>query len=279
MSAEADSERRLALKRKAEGDLDDSGDPEVEDSVIISLAKLWHQENDPDDEVDLLILQQRDYFVDIDDTLLKHTLVEKARAEKISVIRELGVLEVVDRPCDEVVFGTRWVDFNKGYETKPFYRSRLVVQDYKRQADWSFFTATPPLEALRSLLICATIDELPNEVGQPVAWTEPVVLVRIDVRRAHFHSAARRKVFVELPAEADDGKGKVGRLPRSVYGCRDAGVNWEFPICGVMIAIGFVQGRASPCIYRHLEGQLRVWVHGDDFVPLGYTVNVRQGGS
>ena len=31
----------------------------------------------------------------------------------------------------------------------------------------------------------------------------------------------------------------------------------------------------SPCIYRHLEKQLRVWVHGDDFVPLGYIVNVR----
>ena len=33
-SAEADSERRLALKRKAEGDLDGSGDPEVVDSVM-----------------------------------------------------------------------------------------------------------------------------------------------------------------------------------------------------------------------------------------------------
>ena len=74
----------------------------------------------------------------------------------------------------------------------------------------------------------------------------------IDVRRAHFYSAARRKVFV-----AGAGKGKVGRLLRSTYGCRDAGVNWEFAIFEVMIAIGFVQGRASPCIYRHLGKQLR----------------------
>ena len=40
------------------------------------------------------------------------------------------------------------------------------------------------LKALRSLLICATIEELPNNVGQPVAWSEPVVLMLI-VRRAH----------------------------------------------------------------------------------------------
>ena len=85
-----------------------------------SLAELWHREDDPDGEVDLLILQQRDRYVAsvhetsgdklvfeepktpfpydecgwdyIDDTsgmLLKNTLVEKARAEEISVIREL----------------------------------------------------------------------------------------------------------------------------------------------------------------------------------------------
>ena len=98
-----------------------------------------------------------------------------------------------------------------------------------------------------------------------MAWTEPVVLMLIDVRRAQFYSAARRKVFVELPAEASASKGKVGRLLRSVYDCRVAGVNWEFALdlC-----------RASPCIYRHLEKQLRVWVHGDDFVPLGNIVNV-----
>ena len=122
---------------------------------------------------------------------------------EISVIRELVVWEVVDRPHDEVVFGTRWVDINMGDEEKPYHRSRLVVQGCRRQAGWSFFfTATPPLEALRSLLICATIEELPNDAGQPVAWTEPVVLMLIDVRWAHSYSAARRRVHVELPAEA-----------------------------------------------------------------------------
>ena len=69
--------------------------------------------------------------------MLKNTLVEKARVEEISVIRELGVWEVVDRPRDEVVFGTRWVDINKGGEHEPFCRSRLVVQKYKRKADGS----------------------------------------------------------------------------------------------------------------------------------------------
>ena len=194
-----------------------------------------------------------DYIDDTSGKLLNNTLVEKARAQEISVIRELDVWEVVDRPRDEVVFGTRWVDINKGDENKHDYRSRLVVQEYKRQADWSLFTATPPHEAPRSLLLCATIEELPNDVGQPVAGTEPVVLVLMNVRRAHINSAARRKVFVERPAEASTDKGRVGRLLRSMYGCRDVGVYGDFAMCQVSFGFGFVQGRASPCIYRHLE--------------------------
>ena len=83
-----------------------------------------------------------DYIDDTIGMLLNNTLVEKARAEVISVIHELGVWEVVDRSRDEVVFGSPWVDINKGDENKPFYRSRLVVQEYTRLADWSFFTAT-----------------------------------------------------------------------------------------------------------------------------------------
>ena len=34
------------------------------------------------------------------------------------------------------------------------------------------------------------------------------------------------------------------------------------------------KGEASPCIYRHFESQLRVWVHGDAFVLLGHIMNV-----
>ena len=58
-------------------------------------------------------------------------------------------------------------------------------------------------------------------------------------------------------------------------GCSAAGVNWEIAICQVMTAIGFVQGRTSPCIYRHLEKQLRVWVEGDDCVSLFYISNAK----
>ena len=141
-----------------------------------SFAELWHREHETDGEVDLLILQQRDRNVAsvhetggdkpvceepktlfpydffgwdyIDDTsgkLLNHTLVEKARDEEISVICELGVWEVVDKPRDEVVragltssketrpnrsTADEWSCKNTnvkqtGHFSQPFHRSRL----------------------------------------------------------------------------------------------------------------------------------------------------------
>ena len=61
--------------------------------------------------------------------------------------------------------------------------------------------------------------------GHPVAWTETAVLMLVDVRRTHIHSAAKRRVHVGLPAEASTNERKIGRLLRNMFGCRDAGVN------------------------------------------------------
>ena len=80
-TAEADADKRIAVKRKRKAENDPS-DSEVEDSAMNLLADLWHR---------------RDRYVasvrDTSGKLLNNTLVEKARAEEISVIREFGVWE------------------------------------------------------------------------------------------------------------------------------------------------------------------------------------------
>ena len=54
----------------------------------------------------------------------------------------------------------KWVDANKGDDEDPNYRSRLVAKDFKRKGDNSIFAPTPPLEALRALLLMATTPSL-----------------------------------------------------------------------------------------------------------------------
>jgi hypothetical protein len=89
----------------------------------------------------------------------------------------------------------------------------------------------------------------------------------IDVRRAYSHADARRTVYVELQAE-DKASGMCGRLVKSMYGTRDAAQNWEFAYSEFMISVGFIRWQGSPCVFFHLEKNIRAVIHGDDFTLL-----------
>ena len=65
------------------------------------------------------------------------------------------------------------------------------------------------------------------------------------------------------------GKKMVGKLVRCMYGTRDAGAIWENCYTTCLTNLGFEQGAASPCCFRHPEWGVSVVVHGDDFTALG----------
>ena len=82
------------------------------------------------------------------------------------------------------------MDVNKGNESQPNYRSRLVAKEIKTYDQPAYFSATPPLEALRVLIPLAA------NMGKSRAR-----LLHIDVRRAYFYAPAKRLVYVGLPVE------------------------------------------------------------------------------
>ena len=81
---------------------------------------------------------------------------------------------------------------------------------------------------------------------------------------------SRRSVYVDLPDE-DVEEGMCGKLCKSMYGTRGTAQNWEKEYESFMKRIGFRQGRASPCVFHHLEREVRIVIHGDDFTCLGHT--------
>ena len=131
--------------------------------------------------------------------------VQEARREECQVIDAMGVWEVIDRPANERVISTRWVDVNKGDETHPKYRSRFVARELKQKGDtpshWSdFFASMPPITALRALFTLAVTMRVPNLEGKLTQMDPTTCLIFIDVKKAHVWSPARRRLLVE-PAE------------------------------------------------------------------------------
>ena len=126
------------------------------------------------------------------------------------------------------------------------------------------FAATPPLEAKKMLLSMAVTEG----IGCKGERKKGMKLDFIDIRRAYFHSNARRQVCVQLPQE-DYEEGMCGELVKAMYGTRDAAQNWEHEYCDFMHSIGFRRGSASPCVFMNKEMNVRVVAHGDDFTVLG----------
>ena len=194
----------------------------------------------------------------------KH-LVIGARKTEMEFFKRMAVYRKV--PRSEVkkqggkIISTRWVDTDKGYKGNANYRSRLVARDNKKDKRQDLFSATPPLETLKLLVAdCAK--------GQRQA--KPLRIGIFDVSRAYFYAPVTRPLFINIPDEdwEEGDEGLVGQLQISLYGMRDAAQNWAATYTKFFVKIGFQRGRASNCNFVHKKRNIKMTVHGDDFLAV-----------
>lgn len=131
---------------------------------------------------------------------------------------------------------------------------------------------TPPLEALRTCLSCATT-QFPNErkkVWDPTA-NDRVRVSLIDMSREYFnaHTGPDRPTYDDLPPELGAPEGTRGRLNRHMYGARHAAEGWHEEYSCTLRELGFTQGTPCPCLFYHRKRGLATSVHGDDSITAG----------
>ena len=195
-------------------------------------------------------------------------LVKEARKSEIDYFRSMEVYDkVAIQECWDVTgcdpISVRWVAISKGDSLCPNYRSRFVAREFNTSDKPKWYSATPPGETLRIML-------------SKLASDRKSKLMYADVSRAYFYAPAVRAVYVQLPAEdrCPGDEGLVGRLKMSMYGTRDAAANWAAEYGATLVAAGYVQGVASPCIFHNAESNTTIMVHGDDFVGVGRTAEL-----
>ena len=79
---------------------------------------------------------------------------------------------------------------------------------------------------------------------------------------------------MRLPKEMGLPPNMVAKQVRCVYGTRDAGKLWEDTYTQVLEGMGFVTGVSNPCVFHHVERELSIVIHGDDFTTLGTDENI-----
>ena len=83
-------------------------------------------------------------------------LVTEARKLEMGYFKKMGVYSKVPkeeaRMLGAKVITTKWVDTNKGTDSEPNYRSRLVGRELNLSDRPDLFAATPPLESLKYIV-------------------------------------------------------------------------------------------------------------------------------
>ena len=176
------------------------------------------------------------------------------------------------------IIKSRWIDINKGDDDQPNYRSRMVGKEFNDREVDGLFAATPPLEALRLILSWAATRGSGLSSGAGANREANSILIA-DVSRAFFEAPAKRDICVELPEEAlekgETTQDTVGKLMASLYGTRDASANWQEEVARCMVEWGFTVGRFNPCMYHHEKRGIVCLVHGDDFVSVGKSLDLK----
>ncbi|CAK0853235.1 unnamed protein product, partial [Prorocentrum cordatum] len=185
------------------------------------------------------------YYDDDDSECLDPDAVREGIKREANFMESLGVGEVVARPRDKKVWGTRF-----------------VVKQFRDAQAGDFFACTPRTEAVRVLMAAALMLKH--------------VIVTTDFSVAFMHTPVKdgAEIYVEMPPEYGMGHGYVWRLKRSLYGLREAALRFQEFLESIVVGIGFKVCKAEPTIYHHTEKGIRVVVHTDDPLASGPTRGV-----
>lgn len=229
----------------------------------VGIGALWDDDSTQQGGTD----QGKQCWDDVIGKIISPELVRDASAEEIRGAEVMGAWVKVPREEAFAVtgkspVGTRWVDTDKGDSKAPKVRSRVVAQDLRRESDVSLFV-TPHIEFVKYLV---------SRVASNQDKGDDSSCLMIQDKEGVFHAPATRPIYVELPDEAlaPGEKGRVcGKLQRSLYGTRDAALNWSLQYTRVLLSQGLEQCSSSPCTFHHPQYRICVTVHGDDFISEG----------
>ena len=229
--------------------------------VQAKLKEVGPPEEDPMAE----LYRDVEFVDDVTGAPLDKNLTMAARRSEIAFFRKRGVYVKVPRQKGMRVLSTRWLDVNKGDESSPEYRARLVGREIAREKREDLFAATPPLESLKLIMARCASRQMHREKG------ERFLIMSNDVKRAYFYAEAPRPLYIDIPEEDREpgDEGMVGCLQLSLYGTRDAAMNWAREYTSKLESWGFRKGSSSPCNFYHPAKDVSVTVHGDDFTSAG----------
>ena len=184
-----------------------------------------------------------------------------AMQEELNQFERNDVWELVPRPKDQTVIGTKWVFRNKVDESGVVTRNkaRLVAQGYNQEEGIDYeetFAPVARLESIRMLLAFACFKDF--------------ILFQMDVKSAFLNGFIIEEVYVEQPPgfTSFDFPNHVFKLKKALYGLKQAPRAWYDRLSKFLLENGFEMGKVDKTLFIKTKEKdiLLVQIYVDDII-------------
>ncbi|KAI3681723.1 hypothetical protein L6452_36527 [Arctium lappa] len=193
------------------------------------------------------------------DDALKDPNWVSAMQEELTEFTRNKVWNLVPRPSDKTVIGTKWVFRNKLDEhgTVTRNKARLVAQGYRQEEGIDYdetFAPVARLEEIRLFLAYAVYKDF--------------IVYQMDVKSAFLNGKLNEEVYVEQPPGFYDPKypNYVYKLDKALYGLKQAPRAWYDTLSSFLISENFERDKIDNTLFfRKIKGHIilvQIYVDG-----------------
>ena len=183
---------------------------------------------------------------------------ELAMKEEMNALLKNKTWELVNLPAHQRTVKNKWVFRRKRNPdgTVCRHKARLCAKGFSQRAGIDYDEVYAPVvryESVRVLLAVAAHHQLH--------------LMQFDVKTAFLHGDLEETIFMDQPANFEDGSGRVCRLLKGLYGLTQAPRQWNRKFDNFLQRWGLQPTKTDPCIYhcRQKErGMVLLAIYVDD---------------
>lgn len=171
---------------------------------------------------------------------------KQAMAEEWSALERNDTWELTELPPDRQAISCKWVfkvKRNSDGQIERF-KARLVVRGFSQR---------PGLDYGETFAPVATIDSI--RILLALAASKRMKLLHFDITTAFLNGNLEEEIYMSLPENYADAKGRVCRLKRSLYGLKQASRCWNDTFTSYLKTMGLIALKKDPCIFVRASSQ------------------------
>ena len=179
---------------------------------------------------------------------------EEAMQSEFDGHMKTGTFHMVDRvPKARKYVSSKWCfDYKTDEEGKiTKFKARLVARGFTQLRDVDYTHSSSPCPSSASIKLVLAVA---NEKGIP--------LRHLDVAQAYIRASLDEEVNMRLPEGCGEQSKRTVKLERAIYGLKQSGRKWGYLCADTLIADGFEQCKADPCIFQKVLDGVVVMIVG-----------------